>query len=151
MKEKILKFLEETDDILQIGISLVLLITSAVVLISSTYQFVGEVQHNMINAIFHLLHKLLLIMILLELMSTVLTYLKEHTIPLEPFIVIGIISGLRKLLMAGAHISIMEGEEINAALFHQYLMDLGVNALVVFLLIISLFIIHKYKTSGNPA
>ncbi len=145
MREKILKVLEEGDEIIQMGISVVLLVSSAIILVYSTYHFLDEMQINMIGAIFHLLQKLFLIMIILELMNTVLTYLKEHTIPLEPFIVIGIISALRKLLMAGAHISIMEGESINEVLFDQYLYEIGLNTLVVLVLVVALYLVKRYK------
>ena len=145
MREKILKILENGDDYIQMGISVVLLASSAIILIYSSYHFIDEMKVNMINAVFHLLQKLFLIMIILELMNTVLTYLKEHTIPLEPFIVIGIISALRKLLMAGAHISIMEGESINELLFKQYLYEIGFNTFVVLILVIALYLVKRYK------
>ena len=82
-------------------------------------------------------------MIIMEILRTIINYLKSRDILLEPFLYIGIIAATRKMLTAGAEISFMQS--MTDQIFYHYLLDLGVNALVVVSLGIALYLIGKRK------
>jgi uncharacterized membrane protein (DUF373 family) len=148
--KKPIGLLENLDDIVQTALAFLLFIAASAVLIVATYHFAVDVTKNFSDAVINLVHEILMIMIALELMFTVLTYLKEHTIPLEPFFVVGILSSLRKILMVGAQMTMFETSgNINDQLFRRYLMELGIHTLIVFVLVISLLIIKKYREQRN--
>ncbi len=144
--KKPLKYLQTSDDIVQILLAVLLLISAVVILGFAAYHFAENIAVNQVKAVIVLIHELLLIMILLELMSTVITYLKEHIIPLAPFIIIGIISSLRKLLTIGAEMTITDfGETVSEKVFDHYLAELGVHTAIVFVLVVSLWFVKRYK------
>ncbi len=146
MVKKSVEFLELLDDTVQIALAVLLFIAAASILVVASYQFVTQFSKDFSQAVLSLIHEILMIMIALELMYTVITYLKEHSIPLEPFFVVGILSSLRKILMVGAQMTLFEtGGPINIEQFDIYLMELGIHTGIVFVLVLSLFIIQKYR------
>ena len=146
MVKKSVEFLELLDDTVQIALAVLLFIAAASILVVASYQFVTQFSKDFSQAVLSLIHEILMIMIALELMYTVITYLKEHSIPLEPFFVVGILSSLRKILMVGAQMTLFEtGGPINVEQFDIYLMELGIHTGIVFVLVLSLFIIQKYR------
>ena len=148
--KKPIGLLENLDDIVQIALAFLLFVAASAVLIVATYHFVIDITKNFSDAVLNLIHEILMVMIALELMFTVLTYLKEHTIPLEPFFVVGILSSLRKILMVGAQMTLFESTgNIDDHLFRRYLMELGIHTLIVLVLVISLLIIKKYREQRN--
>lgn len=109
----------------------------------SWISFVGEIHKGFLHAILRFINDLLLVMIIMEILRTIINYLKSQDILLEPFLYIGIIAATRKMLTAGAEISFME--MTNDQTFYRYLMDLGVNALVVVALGTALYLIDKRR------
>jgi uncharacterized membrane protein (DUF373 family) len=87
------------------------------------------------NAIIKLISDLLLVLIIMEVLSTVIHYLKSHATSLRPFLFIGIISATRGILSIGARLSI---ETVTGNDFYQAMIELGVNALVILALGITL-------------
>ena len=87
------------------------------------------------NAIITLISDLLLVLIIMEVLSTVLHYLKSHATSLRPFLFIGIISATRGILSIGARLSI---ETLTGNAFSQAMIELGVNALVILALGVTL-------------
>ncbi len=150
MKRSI-QILEKFDDIIQITVAIVLFAVATVVLVVASIHFITHFKENISYALVMFIHELLMIMILLELVYTIMTFLREHSIPLEPFIIIGIISSLRKLLTIGAQMSISESEAVMAEnVFQHYITELIVNTGIVFILIVALYIIRKFKTFQVP-
>jgi uncharacterized membrane protein (DUF373 family) len=144
--KKPLKYLQVSDDVVQILLAVLLLVSAIVILGFASYHFVENVVTDQFKAVIELIHELLLIMILLELMSTVLTYLKEHIIPLAPFIIIGIISSLRKLLTIGAEMTLSNfSENVSDKIFQRYLSELGIHTAIVLVLVIALWFVMRYR------
>ncbi len=146
MKQSI-QILEKFDDIIQITVAVIIFAVAGIVLVVAGIHFVMHFRDEFSYALIMFIHELLMIMILLELVYTIITFLKEHTIPLEPFIVIGIISSLRKLLTIGAQMSISESQTVMAEqAFQHYVIELILNTGIVFVLVVALYIIRKFKT-----
>ena len=84
------------------------------------------------------LNDVLFAIIILELLSTVFTHLFKGGLQLKSFLIIGIISSVRRILVLGAQLSAgsLQGE----ALFRRGVTELAIDALVVLALSIALFI-----------
>ncbi len=93
-----------------------------------------------------LMNDLLLVVILLELFRTIVNFLKTRVVSLEPFLHVGIIAAVRKILTVGAEIVLTK--EIEATRFTQYLLDVGVHAAVILALVIGLYL---YRNPRTPA
>lgn len=96
-----------------------------------------------------LVNDLLLVIILLELFRTIVRFLQTDIITLEPFLNIGIIASIRRILTAGAELSHLT--EVSGELFDRYLMDIGLNVTVVLVLIIAVYVVRKGSSESGPA
>jgi len=126
------------------GISFLFL--GMIVFIYGWYEFLIGFKTNLPRAVLVLMNELLLVVILLELFRTIINFLKSQTISLEPFLHVGIIASVRRLLTIGAEITLRV--EISPERFHQYLLDALVNVGVVLILVLALFL---YRVRGMKA
>ncbi len=110
--------------------------------------YVQSVEKAFLPATITLLNDLLLVIILLELFRTVLGFLHSDRIRLEPFLHVGIIASVRRLLTAGAEFSHLPS--VPEETFRHYLMDMGLHVVVIFVLIIALFLLKKSETPLEP-
>jgi uncharacterized membrane protein (DUF373 family) len=93
------------------------------------------------SAIIKLVSDLLLVLIIMEVLSTVIHYLKSHATSLRPFLFIGIVSATRGILSIGAKLTV----EIQPTQqqFTNDMIELGINAAVILALGITLKLLGK--------
>ena len=96
------------------------------------------------GAIIKLVSDLLLVLIIMEVLGTVVHYLKSHATSLRPFLFIGIVSATRGILSIGARLSVESASNIPQQEFVSSMIELGVNAAVILALGITLKLIGKY-------
>ncbi len=99
---------------------------------------------NIAQAIIGLISDLLLVIIIMEVLSTVLHYLRARATSLTPFLFIGMISATRGVLAIGARLSITQ---VSGADFTDAMIELGVNAAVILALGITLRVLSHHVTS----
>ncbi len=92
------------------------------------------------TAIIKLVSDLLLVLIIMEVLSTVIHYLKAHATSLRPFLFIGIVSATRGILSIGARLSV---ESVSGQDFVNAMIELGINAAVILALGITLKLLGK--------
>lgn len=93
---------------------------------------------------------LLLVLIILEVLGTIRSYLDKHTNSVQPFLFIGIISATRGILSTGAHLSIAlsapsSATALTTSQFQSDVIQLGINALVIIALGATLRIMGPYS------
>lgn len=93
------------------------------------------------QAIIQLVSDLLLVLIIMEVLGTVVHYLKAHATSLRPFLFIGIVSATRGILSIGARLSV---EPTKLDDFTRAMIELGVNAAVILALGITLKLLGKF-------
>ena len=93
------------------------------------------------GAIIKLVSDLLLVLIIMEVLSTVIHYLKAHATSLRPFLFIGIVSATRGILSIGARLSV---QSVSGSEFTNAMIELGVNAAVILALGITLKLLGKF-------
>lgn len=142
--KKAIGWLERADLWIYMTIGAAFVFLLVVAFIFSWVDFFKTVSGHPMKSILILVSETLLALIILEILGTVINYLKVHTIQLEPFFYIGIIASIRRILSAGTHHPI--GVGVDNAIFQQYLWDVGMNAGVIFLLSLSLFLFSKKKS-----
>lgn len=87
------------------------------------------------------INALLLVLIIMEVLGTVRSYLTTGETSLRPFLYIGIISATRRILAIGAQTTL--GEVASETAFRRFMIDLGVNAAVVLALALALFLFGR--------
>ena len=105
------------------------------------YAFFTSLTTGVVGAALHLTNNLLFVVILLELFRTLLNFLKSHVVTLEPFLVVGVIAGIRKILTGGAQVAQLE--VMADETFNRHLIDLGANLLIIITLVIAYFFYRR--------
>ncbi len=101
------------------------------------YYGILNVLHPSRESIIHLINDVLLALIVLELLWTVNRFLKKQKFLLGPFLAIGVIAGVRRILLIEAQTSLMEHVEI------EKLYEIGLSAAVVLILMLAYYISVK--------
>lgn len=96
------------------------------------------------------INSLLLVLIILEVLSTVRDYLQHGTTSLTPFLYIGIISATRRVLAIGAEAA-LEGETISETVFRHQMIDLAVNGAVVLALALAVYLLRRGDRAAAEA
>jgi uncharacterized membrane protein (DUF373 family) len=93
------------------------------------------------STIITLISDLLLVLIIMEVLSTVIEYLKAHITTLTPFLSIGIISATRGVLSIGARLSVGQLEDSQS--FLRSMIELGINAFAILALGLTLALLTR--------
>lgn len=94
-------------------------------------------RHPSLESVIHLVNDVLLALIILELLWTVIRFLKKQKFSLNPFFAIGIIAALRRILLIEVQTSTLE--HVPA----EKLYELGLSAMVILVLMIAYYIAVK--------
>ena len=117
--------LEGADALVYALVGLVFLAAAIGMLGYSVVAFPGNLEHDGFPiAIITLINDLLLVMIIMEVLRTVLSYLAERGGSVRPFLFVAAISATRRILAIGAQMSVA-GEALGPDRFRQAMIDLG--------------------------
>jgi uncharacterized membrane protein (DUF373 family) len=144
------QFLEHADTIIHALVGICFLISAVVVLGYGTWNFGFQILHSLslhnsqfvAETVIQFLSDLLLVLIIMEVLGTIVHYLRVRTTSLRPFLYIGIISASRNILSIGARLAV-GGPSINATGFRNAMIELGVSAIVVLALGITLKLLGR--------
>ena len=143
-----LPFLEGADALVYFLVAVVFFLAALGMLGYSVIAFFQENQQDGFPlAIITLINDLLLVMIIMEVLRTVLSYLAERGSSLRPFLFIAAISATRRILAIGAQMSI-SGQTLNAEHFQEAMIDLGVNAGAILAIAVALFLLSRGEDRG---
>jgi uncharacterized membrane protein (DUF373 family) len=94
------RLLEQTQDIVSVLTGVLLILLAAAVLLSAVVSFFQDIAGNssFVNAATGFLDRALLALILVEIVHTVRLSLRAHSLLPEPFIVVGLVAVIRRLL-----------------------------------------------------
>ncbi len=124
---------------LEYAIVVSLLIVSGVVLVRTVVTFLSS-WHSFSHSVVPAIDGILVVIILLDIAHTVFGYLNTSTIPVQPFLVIGILAGVRDILSASAHLTL--SGSIPPHDFHDTLISLATGVGVVVALLLGLLILR---------
>ena len=133
-------------------VALLLLYSSMHDLWAATSRGTAEIEHDAIG----ILNTILLVMMTMEIVYTVAISLKSHTLNAEPFLIIGSIAGIRRMLVITATSTESEADPEK---FRNTLIELGLLALTVVAMTMAIWILRysqrKYvetkESSAQPA
>ena len=133
--------LEAADAIVYGLVGIVFLLAALGMLGYSLVAFPASLRSNgFALAIVTLVNDLLLVMIIMEVLRTVLSYLQERATSLQPFLFIAAISATRRILAIGAQMSVT-GDTLSPDRFRQVMIDLGANAGAILAIAVALYLL----------
>jgi uncharacterized membrane protein (DUF373 family) len=144
--------LEQADAIVYILVGLVFLIAALGMLGYTVISFPENLAKDGFPlAIITAVNDLLLVMIIMEVLRTVHSYLDEGASSLQPFLFIAAISATRRILAIGAQMSVTAREDIASEHFQQAMIDLAVNAGAILAIAVALFLLTRMpsRQSGS--
>jgi uncharacterized membrane protein (DUF373 family) len=134
--------LSATEDVIYAAVALVLIAVAGALLVR-TVSDVLTTSTDFVVRITTAVNGVLFVVIVLEIFRTVLAHLQGGGFQLRPFLVIGVISSVRHILLIGAQ----SLSQSNSSFDHSQI-ELAVNAGVALILVIALVLVQR---SGNSS
>ncbi len=95
------RWIERAQDVLSAAVAAVLVALAAAILVAGAVDFVtGTRQVGLEGAATDFVDKVLLVLILVEIVHTVVLSLRAHALAAQPFVVVGLVAVIRKILLS---------------------------------------------------
>ncbi len=131
------KLVDYIEDAFHIALSIILLAISAAALYFSVKEMLTT--HPFFpNGMVVGINNILFIVIMLEILRTIISRFTDGVLQLDKFLVIGVIAAVRNILTVGASLTLDAPQ--NPTLFDRNLWELGVDAGIVILLVLAIYI-----------
>ncbi len=139
---KVVKFIKASEKCVYIGVAISLLVISVVLLGYTCYNTFKELMigNKVIHTFIVAVQDILLVIIILEILWTVMSYIESESIPLEPFLFVAIISSVRGLILESTKVFEAGHKDIYAMV-----VEVGLHALEIFILILALYVLRKSR------
>jgi uncharacterized membrane protein (DUF373 family) len=137
----IISILGSIEDIILTGIALLLIVLAVLLLINGGLGLVrAVVQSDLSGLELDILESILLVAVIMEIVYTVMLSLRSHELSAEPFLVVGVIAAIRRILEITIKSSSVDS---SGEAFRGLLYELGLLAVIVVALAISIFIVRR--------
>lgn len=145
-------FLGRAESLVLILIGALLVLLAVLMLESSVVNLFHAFQHGRIHEeAIEILDGILLVMMTMEIVYTVAISLEAHALVAEPFLIIGAIAAIRRMLVITA--TSTKDEHSAPEVFRNTLIELGLLALIVITMALAIYILRKSemlkKTKGD--
>lgn len=141
-RDFLLSGLRISDNAIYIGVGGLLVATAGSILVSSILTFLRALSQGELRLVaFQMLDNLLLILMLLEILHTVRVSIREHVLVCEPFLVVGLIAVVRRILIITAEQSRLL--ESSPGIFRMIMVEVGLLTLLILVLVFSIYLIRK--------
>src|SRR5438094_4291522 len=131
------------EDIVYIGLGLLLSVSAIALMTSGAFNvFQSLASGTLAQNIIALLDRILLVLLAVELLYTVQVSIREHSIVPEPFLLVGVIAAIRRVLVVTAefgHVS-----QLPPATLQRFLYELVVLTILILVLVIALILIRRH-------
>jgi len=142
VRENISRMFTRVEDVVYVGLGVILAASAFVLLVEGVWIFVTSLVGGTLNArIVDLLDRVLLTLIFVEVLSTVQVSFREHSLVPEPFLIVGIIAGTRRVLVLTAEIRDLA--EQGSEPFRNAMIELGLLTLLIVMLVGALVLLRK--------
>ena len=144
----LLTILNYTEKVVYYGAAFALLVTIGMLFVSTGTTLLAIFEAGPLDTALTVLDRVLLIFIFVELLDTIGIFVRENEIIAEPFLLIGLIAVVRRILLVTA-----EAEQtIGTAQFPNLILELGVLTALVISLSFALYFTHRTRDrrSSDP-
>ncbi len=142
-REGIVYFLGRIDLLIYFLVAVAFVLAAGLALLYSMANIIAQFPHAWLplpldrpdlnilaQTILQFVSDLLLVLIIMEVLSTIKSTIENEGTRIEPFLIIGIISATRGILSIGARLSVT-GETVTGTPFYNDMIELGVDALII--------------------
>jgi uncharacterized membrane protein (DUF373 family) len=142
LREWISSGFTRVEDVAYVGLGLVLAVSALVLLVIVALSLGQAIMSaNLPEKIVGLLDQSLLILMIVEILYTLQVSFREHTLVAEPFLIVGLIAAVRRVLVLTAEFS--KPAEVLEAAFRNAMFELGLLTVLVLVLVFSLSLLKR--------
>jgi len=123
-----------------------LMLVAAIVLVRSLVNFLDD-WNKFPKSVVSVIDGILVVIILLDIAHTVFGHLRASVFPVRPFLIIGILAGVRDILSSSAHLAL--SGTLSTVDFHNTMISLSVGVAVVVILLLGLLILRFASLPGD--
>ena len=141
-REWIARGFTRTEDVVYVGLGLLLAGSALALLVSAVITFVSALFSGALpGRVIGLLDQILLVLMIVEILYTVQVSFRDHALVPEPFLVVGLIAGIRRTLVLTAEFSEILDQGTEA--FHNAMLELGLLTAFIVGLVVSLTLLRR--------
>jgi uncharacterized membrane protein (DUF373 family) len=147
-REQIARGFTIAEDIVYIGLGLFLATSALTLLVTGAIDF-GRTGWQEKEGTIALLDRILLILLIVELLYTVQVSFREHALLPEPFLLVGLISAIRRVLVVTAELG--EAQLNNRKAAQDFAIELGVLTVLILAMVGALVLLSKNPVTAKRA
>jgi uncharacterized membrane protein (DUF373 family) len=144
------RLFEHIERALAVGIGLLLSLAAVLALTgAATLIWDGVIQWPQTRSLFGIVERLLFVLMLVEILHTVRASIQSHVLAVEPFLIVGMIATIRRILVVTLETSDRATHD-NAALgsapaFNNAMIELGVLGALTLALAVAIYLTRRSK------
>ena len=148
LREKISSVYTRVEDVTYVGLGVLLAVSALFLLIAAAWSLIEGLSFSGIakDLTVEVLDQILLVLMIIEILSTVQVSFREHVLTPEPFLVVGLIAAIRRILIITAEFS--NPSEVLEAAFRNAMFELGLLTILIFSLVFSLYFLKKNRAAS---
>jgi hypothetical protein len=148
-------YLGKTEVVIYSGLA-VLLAATALVTIATAGKilWIGLSHWTVAAQTLKVLNELLIVLMLAEILHTVRISIRSHVLVTEPFLVVGVIASIRRILVVTLEAATLTKEgvwttDVASGIFRSSMVELGLLGLLVLVLVVSITILRCYAPTSK--
>ncbi|NQV36420.1 MAG: phosphate-starvation-inducible PsiE family protein [Candidatus Marinimicrobia bacterium] len=144
---KSISYLERAESLIYFGAGALITVTAFIMLGRSLFELIVNLpDHPMRYIVLQLLDDLLLVLMLVELIHTIIVSMKTHVIKIVPFLAVGLIAAIRRILIITVEASHLS--ELSDVVFQRTMIEISVLSVGVLIFVFSIFLVRKSVRSN---
>ena len=137
------------EDVVYIGLGLLLGAIAIVLLVNGIISFVQNLASgNFTSSAIELLDQILLILLIVELLYTVQVSFRTHSLLPEPFLLVGLIAAIRRVLVLTAEFSRIPAH--TEEMFKHFILELAILTALILAVTISFVLVRGRSENAAP-
>jgi uncharacterized membrane protein YeiB len=126
------------EKIIYILISVLLFVTALFLVVNSAVMLVVALSsHDYIQGALHVIDRVLLALMVVEIMYTVKVSLQSHTLQAEPFFIVGLIASIRRILIISVESAYLPER------FTHHMIEMGVLGGIIIIFLVGILLCKK--------
>ena len=130
------------EDVVYVGLGIMLAGCAIALLVDGVISFIHQIGNGSVfSYTVNLLDRILLVLLVVELLYTVQVSFREHAVVPEPFLLVGLIAAIRRVLLLTAEFS--QVRPLSESSFQHFVIELAVLTFLIVSLAFSLLLLKK--------
>ena len=146
-----LRLFEHVERAIEVGIAVILSLTAILALAGAvTLAWDAVAQWPHIRSLFVIVDRLLFVLMVIEILHTVRASIQTHQLSSEPFLIVGMIATIRRILVVTLETSDRPESQATAAApsFEHAMIELGMLGMLTLVLAIAIYLSRRSRGQG---